>query len=155
MYNRTIILGNLTKDIELRYLPSGSAIAKSSIAYTTGFGDNKKSHFIDVTFFGKLAETANQFLKKGSKVLLDGEIHFEQWTAQDGSNRSKHSLKVDEMKMLDSKPTQQEDYRGNGYQAENNSHRKQQNKIPEIDINEDEIPFNEVDAPIHNASKFI
>ena len=149
MYNKTIIVGNLTKDIALAYLTSGSAIAKSSIAYTTGFGDNKKSHFIDVTFFGKLAETANQFLKKRSKVLLDGEIHFEQWTAQDGSNRSKHSLKVDEMKMLDSKPTQQEDYRQNsyqeqGYQAESNRQRKQQNKIPEIDIDMDdnsEVPF--------------
>lgn len=141
MYNKTIILGNLTKDIELRYLPSGSAIAKSSIVYTTGFGDNKKSHFIDVTFFGKLAETANQFLKKGSKVLLEGEIHFEQWTAQDGSNRSKHSLKVDEMKMLDSKPTQQEDYRGNGYQQQENKFLT--NEVPDLNVDdfEDSIPF--------------
>lgn len=151
MYNRTIILGNLTKDIELRYLPSGSAVAKSSIAttykYKSATGEQKDEVcFLDFNIFGRSAEIANQYLHKGSKVLLEGRLVFEQWTAQDGTNRSRHILRVVEMKMLDSKPTQQEDYRGNGYQeqgyqTENNRQRKEQNKIPEIEISEEEIPF--------------
>lgn len=151
MYNKVVMVGNLTKDIELRYLPSGGAVAKSSIAttykYKSATGEQKDEVcFLDFTIFGKIAEVANQYLHKGSKVLLEGRLVFEQWTAQDGTNRSRHILRVDEMKMLDSKPTQQEEHRGNSYQeqryqAENNRQRREQNKIPEIEISEDEIPF--------------
>ena len=59
--------------------------------------------FLDFNIFGRSAEVANQYLKKGSKVLLEGRLVFEQWTAQDGSVQSRHSLRVDAMKMLDSK----------------------------------------------------
>jgi single-strand DNA-binding protein len=56
---------------------------------------------------GRQAEIANQYLRKGSKVLLEGRLVLEQWTAQDGSSRSKHSLRVEDMKMLDSKNNEQ------------------------------------------------
>ena len=107
MYNKVMMLGNLTRDIELRYLPSGSAIAKSAIAtsykYKSSTGEQKDEVcFLDFNIFGRSAEVANQYLKKGSKVLLEGRLVFEQWTAQDGSTRSRHSLRVDAMKMLDS-----------------------------------------------------
>ena len=153
MYNKVVMVGNLTKDIELRYLPSGGAVAKSSIAtsykYKSANGEQKDEVcFLDFTIFGKIAEVANQYLKKGSKVLLEGRLVFEQWTAQDGTSRSRHILRVDEMKMLDGKQSSsQEDYRGNGYQeqgyqAESNNRRREQNKLPEIDIDEsDSIPF--------------
>ena len=108
MYNKVVVLGNLTRDVELRYLPSGAAIAKSAIAtshkYKTATGEQKDEVcFLDFNIFGKTAEVANQYLRKGSKVLLEGRLVLEQWTAQDGTNRSKHSLRVDVMKMLDSK----------------------------------------------------
>lgn len=108
MYNKTIMVGRLVRDIELRYLPSGAAVAKSSIAtshsYKTQDGQKKEeSCFLDFNTFGKQAEIMNQYLRKGSKVLLEGRLVLEQWTAQDGSNRSKHSLRVDNMTMLDSK----------------------------------------------------
>ena len=108
MYNKVVMVGNLTRDIELRYLPSGSAVAKSAIAtsykYKSASGEQKDEVcFLDFTIFGKTGEVANQYLKKGSKVLLEGRLIFEKWTAQDGSERSRHSLRVDEMKMLDSK----------------------------------------------------
>ena len=152
MYNKVVMVGNLTKDIELRYLPSSSAVAKSSIAtsykYKSATGEQKDEVcFLDFTIFGKIAEVANQYLKKGSKVLLEGRLVFEQWTAQDGTSRSRHILRVDEMKMLDNKQSiSQDDYRGNGYQEqgyqyESNNRKREQNKLPEIDIDESEIPF--------------
>ena len=112
MYNKVIMVGNLTRDIELRYLPSGSAIAKSAVAtsykYKSSTGEQKDEVcFLDFNIFGRSAEVANQYLKKGSKVLLEGRLVLEQWTDKDGNNRSKHSLRVDEMKMMDSKNNEQ------------------------------------------------
>ena len=106
MYSKTIMIGNLTRDIDLKYLPSGAAVAKSSIAtsykYKAQDGSQKEEVcFLEFTIFGRIGEVANQYLKKGSKVLLEGRLILEQWTAQDGSTRSRHSLRVDEMKMLD------------------------------------------------------
>lgn len=163
------MVGNLTRDIELRYLPSGAAIAKSAIAtsykYKTSTGEQKDEVcFLDFNIFGRSAEVANQYLKKGSKVLLEGRLVLEQWTAQDGTSRSKHSLRVDIMKMLDSKGSDQNNAGSdNGYSqpapqqygqpaAAQNSYSQPQggtqapaqaqgHKIPEIDIDEDEIPF--------------
>ncbi|RXJ87716.1 single-stranded DNA-binding protein [Arcobacter sp. CECT 8985] len=182
MYNKIVMVGNLTRDIELRYLPSGAAIAKSAIAtsykYKTSTGEQKDEVcFLDFNIFGRSGEVANQYLRKGSKVLLEGRLVLEQWTAQDGTNRSKHSLRVDTMKMLDSKSDSQSmqnnDSGYNNYNNNNNNgySQPQQNqynapsnpqneygqknnyggmntqaqapehKIPEIDIDEDEIPF--------------
>ena len=169
MYNKTIMIGNLTRDIELKYLPSGSAVAKSSIAssyrYKSQTGEQKEAEvcFLEFNMFGRSAEVANQYLRKGSKVLLEGRLVLEQWTAQDGSARSRHSLRVEEMKMLDTKSSsdgngQQNSYQqqGGGYKQppvqyeenpNNQNHRPNSNQharveqtIPEIDI-DDEIPF--------------
>ena len=137
MYNKTIVVGNLTREIELKYLSTGSAVAKSAIAYSDGFGENKKTHFIDVVVWGKTAEAFSNYCKKGSKVLLVGVVQFEQWTAQDGSSRSRHSLRVEEMKMLDSKPND-----GQSQQSQPKQYQKQVSNIPELDIEiEDIVPF--------------
>lgn len=169
MYNKVMMLGNLTRDIELRYLPSGSAIAKSAIAtsykYKSSTGEQKDEVcFLDFNIFGRSAEVANQYLKKGSKVLLEGRLVFEQWTAQDGSTRSRHSLRVDTMKMLDSKSDSMNAGDNQGYNPQgsynqpvsnqynepssqdsyggmNQAKPKVEQRIPEIDIDEDEIPF--------------
>ena len=108
MFNSVTVVGNLTRGIELKYAPNGTAIGKSAIAtsykYKSVTGEQKEEVcFLDFTLKGRTAETGNQYLRKGSKVLLSGRLVFEQWTAQDGSPRSKHSLTVTEMKMLDSK----------------------------------------------------
>lgn len=144
MFNQVIMVGNLTRDIELRYLPSGAAIAKSAIAtsykYKSATGEQKEEIcFLDFNMFGKSAEIASQYLKKGSKVLLTGRLIFEQWTAQDGSNRSKHALRVDEMKMLDSK----QDNQGQTNQQPKQQNTYQPQEIPAIGTDElDEIiPF--------------
>ncbi len=108
MVNALFFGGHLTRDIELKYSQSGTAIAKSSIAssykYKTQNGEQKEEVcFLEFNMFGRSAEVANQYLKKGSKVLLEGRLVFEQWTAQDGSPRSRHSLRVEKMTMLDTK----------------------------------------------------
>ncbi len=73
MYNKVILVGNLTRDVELRYLPSGSALAKIGIATNRRFKKQDGSQgeevcFVDVNLFGRTAEIANQYLKKGSKI---------------------------------------------------------------------------------------
>jgi single-strand DNA-binding protein len=105
MFNKTIIIGNLTKDIQINYIQNGTAIAKGTIAsnykYKSSNGEQKEEVcYLDFNIFGRSAEVANQYLNKGSKVLLEGRLVLENWTAQDGANRSKHSLRVDNMKML-------------------------------------------------------
>ena len=146
MYNKVVMIGNLSRDIELRYLPSGSAVAKSAIAtsykYKSASGEQKDEVcFLEFTIFGKVGEVANQYLKKGSKVLLEGRLVFEQWTAQDGSTRSKHTLRVDEMKMLDSKDKTSNHEQTNSYQPKQQPEVVYENRIPEIDIDDSEIPF--------------
>ena len=107
MYNKVVLVGNLTRDIELRYSQSGMAIAKTAIATSRKFTSNgeKKEEvmFIDLTFFGRSGEVANQYLRKGSKILVEGRIQFDQWVDQNGGKRSKHSINVETMQMLDSK----------------------------------------------------
>ena len=157
MYNRVILVGNLTRDVEIRYTPSGSAISKVGIAtnrrYKSSAGEQKEEvMFIDLTFFGRTAEIANQYLRKGSKVLVEGRLVLEQWTSQDGTKRSRHSVTVENMQMLDSRG----EAPGGGYtpaedgygapsgasdQGGSASRSVQQPSVPEIDIDEDEIPF--------------
>ena len=168
MFNKVVLVGNLTRDIELRYASSGSAIANTAIATSRKFTQNGERKeevcFMDITFFGRSAEVANQYLKRGSKILVEGRIKFDQWVAQDGSKRSKHSVIVETMQMMDSKAdsqanneTAQDAYNSNSHsekevnnspsnyeqrqaQQEQKQEMPQQN-IPEIDIDEDEMPF--------------
>ncbi len=193
MFNKVILVGNLTRDIELRYTQSGSGIANTAIATSRKFTQNgeKKEEvcFVDITFFGRSSEIANQYLRRGSKILVEGRLKFDQWVDQNGQKRSKHSVIVETMQMLDSKgdnqaPSQDGSYNapqqgsGQNYQqpqaqqkqqsyqqpakqqqqAPQQSYQQQQqpsynqaqnqsrempssNQIPEIDIDEDEIPF--------------
>lgn len=101
-------MGNLTRDIELRYLQGGSAIGSTGIAtsrkWKSKTGEQKEEvMFIDITFFGRTAEIANQYLRKGSKVLVEGRLTLEQWTARDGTKKSRHTVTVESMQMLDSR----------------------------------------------------
>ncbi len=121
MFNKIILVGNLTRDIELRYSQSGTAIAKTAIATSRKFTTNgeKKEEvcFVDITFFGRSGEVANQYLRKGSKILVEGRLNFEQWVDQNGQKRSKHSVIAETMQMLDSKG----DNQGGGYNAPSNA----------------------------------
>lgn len=149
MFNKIVLVGHLTRDIELKYTQSGAVIGKSAIAVTRKYSTNGEKReeicFVDITFFGKSAEIANQYLTKGSKLLIEGVLKFEQWTDQNGQPRSKHSIAVESMEMLgDAKQNNQ------GYQ-QGASKKPQQQKQPvddyEIDVeadkydNDETIPF--------------
>ncbi len=153
MYNKMIAIGNLTKDIEFKTLPSGNALAKGSIATShkhKGSDGTQKEEvcFLDFTIFGRMAEVANQYLKKGSKVMLEGRLALDEWTGTDGQKRTKHSLIVAEMKMLGSK---NDSYQN---QDEYTQPPRMESNIPtqapitqkevreiDIDIDMDDIPF--------------
>ncbi len=127
MYNKVVLVGNLTRDIELRYSQSGMAIAKTAIAtsrkFTTNGEKKEEVMFIDITFFGRSAEVANQYLRKGSKILVEGRLQFDQWVDQNGGKRSKHSVAVETMQMLDSKG---ENQNGSAPQSNYNAPQQQQ-----------------------------
>ena len=158
MYNKIIQVGNLTRDIELRYSQAGMAIAKTAIATSRKFTSNgeKKEEvcFVDITFFGRSAEVANQYLHKGSKVLIEGRLQFDQWVDQNGGKRSKHSIAVETMQMLDSKnhsephstpapqqaPQPNTDYQA-PYQGYGQPQAQQQSAPVLPEIAEEQIPF--------------
>jgi len=151
------MIGNLTRDIELKYLPSGSAIANGAIAtshkYKMQNGEQKEEVcFLDFSIFGKGGEIFNQYVRKGSKVMLEGRLVFQQWKAQDGTNRSRHALNVTEFKFLDGKSDSSDTNTGNTYNTpkEQNNQQSQQNyNAPQQQQSEDsgtepyeeEIPF--------------
>jgi len=143
MFNKVVLVGNLSRDIEMRYSQSGAAVANTAIATSRKFTANgeKKDEvmFIDLTFFGRSAEVANQFLRKGSKVLIEGRLQLDQWVDKDGVKRSKHSVVVETMNMLDSKQDNQKQG-GQQYQQHKQSQYQNEKHISEIDISE-EIPF--------------
>lgn len=165
MFNKIIIVGNLTRDVELKYLPSGSAVATLGLASNRRYKKQDGSQvdevcFVDVELFGRTAEVANQYLKKGSQILIEGRLTFRTWSDQSGAKRSKHTITAESMQMLGSKNQtsndQGSDYGSGGYensygsnyggtneQSYSNSQNSQVNspKVPEIDIDEDEIPF--------------
>jgi len=164
MFNTVIQAGNLTRDIELRYSQSGMAIANTAIATSRKFTSNgeKKEEvcFVDITFFGKSAEVANQYLRKGSKILVEGRLNFDQWVDQNGQKRSKHSVVVETMQMLDSKgSTESTNAQGNQQPSQNyqqtqaqqhtayqpQNMQQQQYQAPEqpaqLDITDEIIPF--------------
>ncbi|MDX9813441.1 MAG: single-stranded DNA-binding protein [Sulfurimonas sp.] len=149
MFNKVILVGNLTRDIELKYSSGGLAIASSGLATNRKFTVNGEKReevcFIDITFFARSAEIANQYLKKGSKILVEGRLQFDQWSDQSGQKRSKHSVVVETMQMLDSRgdyssEPQEPTYRQPAQPAQQ-TQPAQSKPIPEIDINEDDIPF--------------
>ena len=119
MFNRIVLVGNLTRDIDLRYTQSGAAIGSSGIAvtrkYTLNGEKREETCFIDITFFGKQAEIANQYLSKGSKLLVEGRLKFDQWTGDDGQNRSKHTVVVENMEMLGGGQQSNQGYQQGGY----------------------------------------
>ncbi|QOY55173.1 single-stranded DNA-binding protein [Candidatus Sulfurimonas marisnigri] len=128
MYNKVIMVGNLTRDIELRYSQGGMGIATTSLATSRKFTSNgeKKEEvcFVDITFFARSAEIANQYLRKGSKILVEGRLNFDQWVDQNGQKRSKHTIVVETMQMLDSKGDNQGG--GSNYQAPQGQPQQQQ-----------------------------
>lgn len=102
--NQVTLLGNCTRDPEMRFSTGGLAICSWGLAINTfsGSGENKKQDtcFIDLACFGRTAEIAGEYLKKGDPVLVTGKLRYETWEGQDGQKRSKHSVVVDQIQLM-------------------------------------------------------
>jgi single-strand DNA-binding protein len=105
-YNRVILVGNLTRDPELRYIPSGTAVSDITLAVNDRIkrGDQwvDEVSFIDVTLWGRTAEIANEYLSKGSPLLVEGRLKQDRWE-KDGQKHSKLKVTCDRMQMLGSR----------------------------------------------------
>ncbi len=106
--NKAIIIGNLGKDPEMRYMPSGDAICNFSIATTDSWKDKsgekqEKTEWHRISMFGKLAEIAGEYLKKGSQVYVEGRLQTRKWQDKDGHERYTTEIVADRMQMLGSK----------------------------------------------------
>jgi len=109
-YNHVVLVGNLTRDPELRYIPSGTAVADVGLAVN----DRRKNAqgeweddttFVEVTLWSRQAEVASEYLSKGSPVLIDGRLKYDQWETQDGQKRSKLKVVAFRMQMLGTPPS--------------------------------------------------
>ncbi|MFA9440086.1 single-stranded DNA-binding protein [Uliginosibacterium sp. sgz301328] len=104
--NKVILVGNLGRDPETRYAPSGDAICNISIATTDRWRDRasgemkEQTEWHRVSFFGKLAEIAGQYLKKGSQVYVEGSLRTRKWTDKDGVEKYTTEIRADAMQML-------------------------------------------------------
>jgi single-strand DNA-binding protein len=113
--NKVTLIGNLTRDPELRYTPAGSAVCTFSVAtnrqWTTDAGEKKEdAEFHRIVAWNKLAEICAQLLKKGRKVYVEGRLQTRNWTGQDGGQRSTTEVVISDMIVLDSRREEGEEY---------------------------------------------
>lgn len=107
--NKVIIVGNLGKDPEVRYLPSGGAVANLTVATSETWkdkqtGENKEqTEWHRVVMFGRLGEIAGEYLRKGSKIYLEGRLQTKKWTNQQGQDQYSTDIVANEMQMLDAR----------------------------------------------------
>ena len=143
--NKAIIVGSLGNDPETRYMPNGNAVTNISVATSIGWKDQsgqqqEKTEWHKVSAFGKLAEIMAQYLKKGSKVYIEGRIETKKYQAADGTDRYATSIIANEMQMLDSRSEGQQSH------PQDNQARQapQQQAAPAQDADDfdDGIPFN-------------
>jgi single-strand DNA-binding protein len=106
--NKVMIIGRLTRDPELRSLPSGKSVATMGVATGRAWTDangqkQKQTEFHNVVMWGKLGEIANQYLHKGSKLYVEGRLQTRDWTGQDGAKRTRTEVIAENMIMLDAR----------------------------------------------------
>lgn len=107
--NKVILIGNLGKDPEVRYSPNGGAIANITLATSESWKDKNTGEQVDKTewhrivFFRRLAEVVGEYLKKGSKVYIEGKLQTRKWQDKDGQDRYTTEIVANEMQMLDSR----------------------------------------------------
>ena len=138
--NKVILIGNLGKDPEVRYSPNGGAVTTITLATSESWKDKNTGEQVDktewhrVVFFRRLAEIAGEYLKKGSKVYIEGKLQTRKWQDQNGQNRYTTEVVANEMQMLDSRG-------GSGsYSSEPDAPAMADSGMPHNDF-DDDIPF--------------
>jgi len=105
-FNRVILVGNLTRDPEIRYTPNGTAVAQFGLAVNRAWrsqdGDSREEVcFVDITAWGRQGEIISQYKSKGDPILIEGRLKMESWQGQDGQKRTKHVVVVENFQFLD------------------------------------------------------
>lgn len=148
--NKVILIGNLGKDPEVRYSPNGGAIANITLATSESWKDKNTGEQVDKTewhrivFFRRLAEIAGEYLKKGSKVYIEGKLQTRKWQDKDGQDRYTTEVVANEMQMLDSKGGGSSDFnqsQGAPSQSAPQSAPSQAAPAPVNNDFDDDIPF--------------
>ncbi|GIW55235.1 MAG: single-stranded DNA-binding protein [Nitrospiraceae bacterium] len=107
-FNKVILIGNLTRNPELRYTPSGTPVASFGLAVSRRYkqGEELKEEvcFVDIVVFGKQAEHCGQYLSKGNGVIVDGRLQQRRWETEDGQKRSKHEVVAQTVTFLPKRP---------------------------------------------------
>ena len=105
MFNKITIIGNVGRDPEMTYTPNGKALTKFSIAsnrrYTSGGERKEEVDWFNVTAFGRLAEVVSEYVKKGSKLYVEGRFHSNSWEGKDGVTRTSNEIMANEVVFLD------------------------------------------------------
>jgi|TARA_B110000503_G_scaffold24418_1_gene38534 single-strand DNA-binding protein len=153
--NKVILVGNLGKDPEAKFMPNGNAVTNITVATSETWKDKQtgqqqeRTEWHRVVFFNRLAEIASEYLKKGSKVYLEGSLRTRKWQAQDGQDRYTTEIMASELQMLDSRGGSS-DYQATtsehnepSHQTEVTSGNKTAYSSPESGSNtfDDDIPF--------------
>lgn len=145
-YNKVILMGNLTRDPELQYLPSGTAFTKFGLAINHVYNDRQSGErkedvcFVDVTAWSRQAEICNEYLVKGSPVFLEGRLNFNSWETNDGQRRSKLDVVADRVQLIGGR---QDDGGGATDQASpaSDSASPESSEEDEPAVTEEDIPF--------------
>jgi len=150
-YNKVLLMGNLTRDPELRFTASNQPVAQIGLAmnrhYTSATGEKKEeTTFVDCEAWGRTAELINQYFSKGRPIFIEGRIKLDQWEDQQGQKRSRHKIVIESFQFVDSKG-------GDGGSGERSAPRSTSNTPrparsgaddsdgPHQPIEEDDIPF--------------
>lgn len=142
--NQVNLIGNLTRDVEMKYTPSGMGVAKVGLAINRKYRNSKTNElceevtFVDITFFGKTAEIASQYLAKGSSIFVEGRLKLDTWQdKQTGQNRSKLHVVGENMQFLSKKP----DGARPAQQQRPAQPPEQDQPSFDVDIQEESVPF--------------
>lgn len=146
--NKVMLIGNLTRDPELKYTPSGVAVCTFGVAtnrnWTNDAGEKKDDvDFHNIVVWNKLAEICAQFLKKGRKVYVEGRLSTSTWQAPDGATRNKTEIVINDMIILDKKgeETGSQEIVVPEEKPEKNQAKKEEPKVEAEEPKEEDIPF--------------
>jgi single-strand DNA-binding protein len=115
--NQINVIGNLGKDPDCKFTQTGTAVTSFSIAVKSGYGEYKRTDWLDVVTFGKTAEIMGNALHQGSKVLVTGRLQIDKWDGNDGQKHSKPVIYAENIEFLDSKKQQTESSGDNSFDA--------------------------------------
>ena len=145
--NKVILVGTCGKDPESRYMPSGGAVTSISIATNESWKDKQtgekqeRTEWHNITFFGRLAEIAGEYLKKGSQVYIEGSLRTEKWQDKQGQDRYTTKIIASEMQMLGSRSGGGGDTSWNQQPSNAPAQQSSPASTPPVDDFDDDVPF--------------